>query len=104
MTPGQTIYAHWASREEFPPARVANPTMADIVARVAAEHGLSVKDIKGNSLRKKHTMPRQQAMWEIAQQERWSLTGVGRFLGGRDHTTVLHGIRAHERRLAEACQ
>lgn len=30
----------------------------------------------------------------------YSLPTIGRWFGGRDHTTVLHGVRAHEARLA----
>ena len=32
----------------------------------------------------------------------WSTPRIGEVLGGRDHTTVVHGLRMHERLTAEA--
>jgi chromosomal replication initiation ATPase DnaA len=49
--------------------------------------------------------PRQEAMWRMRQAGKWSLPQIGRFLGERDHTTVLSGIRAHQKRLdAASCE
>jgi chromosomal replication initiation ATPase DnaA len=39
-------------------------------------------------------------MWEIRQRTILSTPQIGRALGNRDHTTVLHGIKRHEKRLA----
>lgn len=74
-------------------------TMAGIVSRVAEKHGLTVADLKGVRRGQCYSRPRQEAMWEMMQTGKWSTTRVGMFLGGRDHTTVLHGVRAHERRM-----
>lgn len=38
-------------------------------------------------------------MWALRQHD-WTLVAIGQALGGRDHTTVLHGIRQAE---ARAC-
>lgn len=45
--------------------------------------------------------PRMIAFW-ILRQRKWSLTRIGKALGGLHHTTVLHGIVAVESQLA-AC-
>lgn len=42
--------------------------------------------------------PRQVAFCVAAEQTRKSLTQIGHAFGGRDHTTVLHGIKAFRRR------
>ena len=88
------------------------PRMADICLFVAAKHGVSVAELRmsadqpGASLRAR-TLPRQEAFylaWHVVEEDgrrRFSTTQIGRYFGGRDHTTVLHGIRAHERRLLE---
>lgn len=44
---------------------------------------------------------RQHAMWEIRHATTLSLPAIGRVLGGLDHTTILWGIRAHQKRLDE---
>lgn len=41
-------------------------------------------------------------MWALKQEGRWSLPQIGRLLGNRDHTTIIHGVRQHEKRLREA--
>jgi chromosomal replication initiation ATPase DnaA len=38
-----------------------------------------------------------EAMWRMARETGASLNQIGRQLGGRHHTTVLHGIRAYEK-------
>ena len=48
------------------------------------------------------TLARQEFMWRAAKQTSHSLPDIGRYLGGLDHTTVLHGIKKHEQRLMEA--
>ena len=68
---------------------------------VALKHGLKLSDLTGPARGRAIAHPRQEAMWLLKQQDRWSLLQIGQFLGGRDHTTVIHGIRKHEERMAE---
>jgi chromosomal replication initiator protein len=46
-------------------------------------------------------MPRQIAMYLMRQELGASLAEIGRELGGRDHTTVIHGIEKIETRMRE---
>lgn len=69
-----------------------------IAQQVAEAHGLTVDDLVGPKLPKRYVHPRHEAMWRIRHLGVFSLTQVGRFFGGRDHTTVRHGVQAHERR------
>ena len=81
-----------------PTRREAKP----IIHEVADQHGLFYADLIGPSRERHIAWPRQEAMWRIRQAcPHISLPGIGRLLGGRDHTTILHGIRAHEKRMAE---
>lgn len=82
------------------PAR-AN-SMAAILAGVATKHGLTVAEMKGPGRARRVAWPRQEAMWLIYLTGRYSRPQIGRFLGNRDHTTVLHGCREHEKRMAQA--
>jgi chromosomal replication initiator protein len=78
----------------------------DIVREVAEGHGLTVADLTGPSRLRYVCHARQEAMWLIRQvrssggKPRFSLPFIGSLLGERDHTTVLHGVREHAKRLA----
>ncbi|MBL4890474.1 MAG: hypothetical protein JKX91_01335, partial [Rhizobiaceae bacterium] len=40
--------------------------------------------------------PRYEAYWLIKRNTSLTLPTIGRLLGGRDHTTILHGVRRYE--------
>lgn len=69
---------------------------------VAMKHGLSLADLIGPSRRRKVARPRQEAFAAVQEKHGYSLPKIGRLFGGRDHTTVLHGIREHAKRVAAA--
>jgi chromosomal replication initiation ATPase DnaA len=71
-------------------------TLAHVTAR---EYGVKAKDIRGKSRVRQFVMPRQKVM-AIALDMGYSSTMVGRFLGGRDHSSVLHGAARHKERVA----
>jgi chromosomal replication initiation ATPase DnaA len=73
-----------------------------IIAAVADRHGLTVEELCGPSRCYRIAHPRQEAMWELRRRTRLSLPQIARRLNRADHTPVMHGIRAHERRIAEA--
>jgi chromosomal replication initiator protein len=75
------------------------PTMREMAMEVAEKHGVTLEDLQGPSRTQKLATARQEAMARIYATGRYSTTQVGRFFGGRDHTTVMHGCRAHARRL-----
>ena len=92
-------------------AKSGDPTtMRQITTEVAAERGVSFGDLVmpdhvpgARAFAIAH--PRQEAMWRMKQAGKWSLPQIGRFLGERDHTTVLSGVRAHQKRLdAASCE
>lgn len=74
--------------------------MPEIIELVAEAYDLKVDDLLGHCRERRLAWPRQHAMWLMSQQAHLSLPMIGRFLGGRDHTTVLHGIKRHQDRLA----
>ena len=67
-------------------------SFAQLLANYAAQRGISVRDLCGRDRRKFISEPRQDFMLLAYEAERWSLPQIGRWLGGRDHTTILHGI------------
>lgn len=80
--------------------------MRTILAQTAADYGLSPAEIRGPRRFRVFIHPRQDFMWRCRQikwpggRHRYSYPVIGAFLGGRHHTTALHGDRAHARRMA----
>lgn len=72
-------------------------TMLQIASLVAVQHGITLDDLRGGERSRRFSHPRQQAMAAMAEAG-FSSTRIGRFLGSRDHTTVLHGIAMHRER------
>lgn len=68
----------------------------DIVDEVCAKHGVTRSEIMGIRRAMKLVAARQEAMYRMSRETSFSLPQIGKRLGGRDHTTVLHGIRRHE--------
>lgn len=76
-------------------------TAQEIVQMVALKHGTTAHTLFTSKRRNKNIVyPRQEAQALIVTQLGWSLPRVARMFG-QDHTTVLHGIRSHAKRLAE---
>lgn len=76
--------------------------LGDILRDVAERYDVGVDEIVGPSRVRQFVVPRQEVMWRARHETPLSLPQIGQRLGGRDHTTVLHGVRQHERRMAEA--
>jgi len=67
----------------------------EIMGEVCERHNMPLKDMLGSCRRRKYAWPRQEAMY-IAYVEcpHLSYPAIGRAFG-RDHTTVLHAVRAY---------
>ncbi|MEZ4530845.1 MAG: chromosomal replication initiator protein DnaA [Thermomicrobiales bacterium] len=82
-------------------ARKADITNDDVIATVADKCGVTSEAMKGRNRAQEIVMPRQIAMYLMREETGASLAEIGRALGGRDHTTVIHGIEKIEARLQE---
>ncbi|HEY1095983.1 MAG TPA: chromosomal replication initiator protein DnaA [Alphaproteobacteria bacterium] len=71
-------------------------TLPHIQQIVATHYGLDVADILSAKRDRRLAQPRQIAMYLAKQLTALSLPDLGRAFGGRDHTTVLHGVRKIE--------
>lgn len=79
------------------------PTLRRIKNAVARHCGMTVADLVGPSRRRHFVQARGLAMYLARRLTSESLLSIGAAFGGRDHTTVLHGIRVvASRRLADA--
>lgn len=72
-----------------------------IVARVCDAFRVKPKDLTGASRLRTVLVPRQVAMYLAREAAGLSLVQIGRYFGGRDHTTVLNAVRKVAERLPE---
>ncbi len=68
--------------------RISNDAIVDAVAKF---FGIDLKVLKGRGRSRNIVVPRQIAMYLMREETDSSLMEIGVELGGRDHTTVLHG-------------
>ncbi len=77
----------------------ASLTPERILDAVASYYELTPEALAGRRRDRKTALARQMAMYLIREQNHCPLSEIGKILGGRDHTTVLHG---YEKIAAEA--
>ena len=71
-------------------------TVEEIQRRVAEHYSIRLSDLIGPRRVRSIARPRQVAMYLSKQLTSRSLPEIGRRFGGRDHTTVMHGVRRIE--------
>jgi chromosomal replication initiator protein len=74
-------------------------TPSQVIETVAKFYNISVPEIVSASRSRELVQPRQVAMYLIRQETDASLPEIGGLLGGRDHTTVIHGVERIKERL-----
>ena len=84
----------------------------DCISLVADRCGVSRLDLESDRLARAVSRPRQLVYWLARHATTKSLPEIGRALGGRDHTTVMHGVHMmdalrsksdHWRELSDRC-
>ena len=66
-------------------------TPDQIIVAVSEHFGVDIRVIQGRGRSRKIVVPRQVAMYLLREETECSLVDIGKLLGGRDHTTVMHG-------------
>lgn len=74
-------------------------TLQNIIDTVTTFYSVKLSDLQSKRRYKSITQPRQVCMWLARRHTRFSLEEVGRYFGGRDHTTVMHSIRTVDHRI-----
>jgi chromosomal replication initiator protein len=84
------------------PSKIApfEPSVQQVVALVAEYAGVKVTDMQGKQRHRSIAAPRHLAMYLARKVTKQSLEQIGGYLGGRDHTTVLHALKSMEERIA----
>ncbi len=79
--------------------------MADwkrITLEVCEKYGVRFNEIISPRRDRAICHARHEAFWRCKNETTMSFPAIGRRFGGRDHTTVLHGVKKHEQRMREA--
>ena len=64
----------------------------DLIIQIVSDHyGLTPLDISSQKRNKEIVYPRQIVMYLCRNMTDTPLQTIGRYLGGRDHTTIIHG-------------
>ncbi|MBD3676985.1 MAG: chromosomal replication initiator protein DnaA [Rhodobacteraceae bacterium] len=79
-------------------------TVEEIQRRVSEHYNIRLSDLIGPKRVRTIARPRQVAMYLAKQLTSRSLPEIGRRFGGRDHTTVMHGVRKIEELRGEDSQ
>ena len=86
-----TALAEDALREVFASHEPRNITCEDVMRVVSSYYNVTPEDLKGPRRNREITVPRQIAMYLCRELTDNSMSRIGDAMGGRDHTTVLHG-------------
>lgn len=76
-------------------------TLKKIAMSVAEFYNITVEDLIKQSRKKEYVKPRQIAMYISRKELASSFPTIGEFYGGRDHTTVMHGVEKIETLVAQ---
>ena len=79
-------------------------TIEEIQRKVADHYNIRLSDMIGPKRLRNIARPRQVAMYLSKQLTPRSLPEIGRRFGGRDHTTIMHGVRKIEELMATDSQ
>lgn len=90
--PIRVIEAIERTFEKPEPADALWPSIETILTVVAEVHGVTVTALKSERRVRVLTRARQEAMWLARDLTLHSSGTIGRVIGKRDHTTILHGI------------
>jgi len=72
---------------------------AQVVQTVCRHFGVEIKDVESAKRNREIVLPRQVAAYVLKNLSQLSLQNIGDLLGGRDHTTILHGIEKIEQEI-----
>ncbi len=78
--------------KDIAPIRQHELTKEGVLKLVALEFNVGVHDLRSDKRIRKLTLPRQVCMYLLRKHFLMSFPEIGRFMGGKDHTTVLHAV------------
>jgi chromosomal replication initiator protein len=92
--PADLELAKRAIGDQVGPNIPRHPTIQQIIDAITRFYDVKLTDLLSKRRHKSIALPRQVGMWLARKHTRYSLEEIGGYFGGRDHTTVMHAIRA----------
>jgi len=89
----------WKSAQKYIRGQSIPDAIKRIVAEVCLKHNQFLLDIESDRRTKEAVAARQELMYRLRTETSWSLPRIGRFLGNRDHTTIIYGYKKFKRQL-----
>ncbi len=86
----EIVEAHFGTKKQKRERKRVRPT--SVIARTAKYFELSSSDVRGKSRKAPIVHARHMAMYILKSELNLSLERIGELFGGRDHTTVMHGV------------
>lgn len=80
-------------KKQARPAFAKSFTVNDFFQAVVKYYGVTASLLKSNNRAQPIVLPRQVLMFLLRTELGLSLNEIGVFLGGRDHTTIMHGVK-----------
>ena len=100
VEPPPKLYRDWmivgTNVIEFDPSAENAPKAKKIIWDVCTQTNMNWLEIKSHRRDRHLVIVRQYLMWRLKKETMLSLPQIGRQIGDRDHTTVLHGIRKYQ--------
>ena len=81
--------------------RQDGPGLETIILAVAAEFGVRTIDVRSQRRNRAAVRARHTGMWLARHLTPCSYPEIGRLFGRRDHTTVMHGVKAIDRHMLD---
>ena len=81
---------------EHTQAPTGGPTIQTIIDAVTDFYSVRLTDLQSRKRQRSIALPRQICMYLARRHTRHSLEEIGGYFGGRDHTTVMHAVKAIE--------
>jgi len=88
----------------FHAPRIATTKGRALVVEIAKANGLNWRELVGEGRTQRVVIPRNEVSFRLVTELGMSYAKAGKVLGGRDHTTILHGCRNHAKTSPEAAE
>ena len=88
----------WYLTSDEPPVNVMEKART-IVLRSCEKWGYSPKDVRAEFRYGNLPDCRHEIYWHLRHDLGWSYPRIARYMGGKDHTTILHGCRRYQDKL-----
>lgn len=77
-------------------------TLRELARTIAENHSVTIASIVGDVRTKGAVLARQELYFQLRCETEFSYPQIGRLVGGRDHSSVLHGVKRHAKRVGAA--